>query len=152
MMIIVRFIKKNHRNFFRYTTFELTYVICKTSVFTFVMARVFKFAIIFVIRVFIFDFFFFFLQRWPFVWLRYDLYSLFVNGIIFLFSKLLIFTECSLKDSQKFLMQSSPLCKPSIFSIPLDVYIVDIAYPQGICSPTFDVDNFSRYFLYSCTF
>ena len=69
---------------------------------------------------------------WQFIWLRHDSYSLFPNGIIFFFSKLIIFIAYSLNDSQNFFMQSSPLYTSCWFSIPWNVHIKDIAYLQGI--------------------
>ena len=71
---------------------------------------------------------------------------LFVNGIIFSFSKLIIFIARSLKDSQNFLIRSSPLYTSYLFSTPSNVHIVNIEYPHGICLPTFVVD-FSELFL-----
>ena len=41
----------------------------------------------------------FFLQMLQFIWLRYDLYSSSVNGIISSFSNLIILVVCSLEDS-----------------------------------------------------
>ena len=76
-----------------------------------------------------------------FVWLRYDPYSLLVNGIIFFFSNLITFIVHSLKDSQNFFMQSS-LLYACLFSMPSNDHIVDTEYIQGICSPIFVVDDF----------
>ena len=47
---------------------------------------------------------------------------------------------CSLQDSQNFFMQSLPLHTSRLFSMLLNDDIVDIEQPDGICSPTFDVD------------
>ena len=59
----------------------------------------------------------------------------FVNGIIFYFSTLIFFIACSLKDSQKFFVQS-------------DVHIVDVEYLHGICLSTFVVNNFLELYLH----
>ena len=52
----------------------------------------------------------------------------------------------SLKDSQKFFMQSLPLHTSYLFSIPSNAYIIDIEYSQGMYSPTFVIDDFSKLF------
>ena len=44
-------------------------------------------------------------------------------------------------------MQSLPLYTSCLFSIFLNDDIVDIEKPDGICSPTFGVDEFSKLFL-----
>ena len=44
-------------------------------------------------------------------------------------------------------MQSLPLYISSLFSMFLNDDIVDIEKPDGICSPTFAVDEFSKLFL-----
>ena len=108
------------------------------------MAIVFNFLILFIISAFMFVLF---LTR------VVDLYPYhsscsFVNSIILFFSKLLIFSVCSFRDSQKVLMQCSPLYTLCLFFIPRNVHSVDIENPQGICLLTFIVDNFSRLFLH----
>ena len=61
----------------------------------------------------------------------YDYCCLFVNGIIFFFTKLIIFfIRCSLKDWQNFFMKSSPLYTSCLFSIPSTAHIVGIGYLQ----------------------
>ena len=69
--------------------------------------------------------------------------------MIFFFSKLVIFiivllNLCSLKDSQNFFMQPSPLYTSCLFYIPSNVHNVDSEYLQVICLPTFVLDNFSE--------
>ena len=49
-------------------------------------------------------------------------------------------------------MQSLPLYKLCLISILLKEDIVDIEKPDGICSLTFVVDEFSGLFLYSPIF
>ena len=66
--------------------------------------------------------------------------------------KLIIFNECSLKDSQNFSMQSLPLYTSCLFSMLLNVDIVDIENPDGIYWLTFAVDEFSGLFLHPSTF
>ena len=46
---------------------------------------------------------------------------LFVNGIVFFFSKLIIFFVCSLNDLQSFFMQPSPMYTSCLFSIPCNI-------------------------------
>ena len=59
-----------------------------------------------------------------------------------------MFIACSLKDSQNFFIQSLPLYTSCLFSMLLNDDIVDIEKPDGICSPTFDVDEFPRFYLH----
>ena len=94
----------------------------------------------------------FFLQMWQFTWFRYDSDSSFINGIIFFFSKFIIFIAFSLKNSRNFVIQSLSLYTSCSFSIPLNVHIVDIEYPRRVYSPTFVVDNFSGLFLHPSIF
>ena len=128
---------------------------CSTSVFTSIMAMVPNLVINFIISLFMLQLF---LQMWQFdcVWLRYDLYFSVVNGITSFFLELIIFTECSLKDSKTFhaTFTSPYICtyvlyhQMSISSNWLSArnHIIDIDYLQGICSPIFVVDNFQDYF------
>ena len=68
--------------------------------------------------------------------------------LVFLLLKLIIFIACSLKDSQNFFMQSSSLYTSCLFSMLLNKDIVDIEKPDGICSLTFVVDEFSGLILH----
>ena len=43
-------------------------------------------------------------------------------------------------------MKSSPLYTSCLYSIPSNVHIVGIEYTQGICPPTFAVNDFSKLF------
>ena len=76
----------------------------------------------------------------------------FVNDSIFFLSKLITFVACSLKEQQNFLIQSSPRYELCPFSIVLKIHIVDIDEPQGICSPIFFVEDFSRLFAHPSIF
>ena len=69
-----------------------------------------------------------------------------LTGTFFLISKLITFLACSLKEVQHFFIQSSPRYKVFLFSMLSKDYIVDIEYPQGICSPIFVAEAFSRLF------
>ena len=89
-----------------------------------------------------------FMQMQQIVVFSYDSCCLFVKFIIFFISKLFIFIAWSLKDSQTFLMQSSPLFTSCLFLIPSDVHLVDIDYTQGIRSLTYVVDDFSKSFFH----
>ena len=54
---------------------------------------------------------------------------------------------CSLKDSQNFFMQTLPRYTSCLFSMLLNDNITDIEKSDGICSPTFVVNEFSGLFL-----
>ena len=58
----------------------------------------------------------------------------------------------SLKDSQNFFMQSLPQYTSCVLSILLNDDIVGIEKSDGICSPIFIVDNFSKLSLHQSTF
>ena len=62
------------------------------------------------------------------------------------------FVACSLKEVQNFFIQSSPRYKVCLFSILSKPHIIDIEYPQGICSPIFVVEEFSGLFAYPSIF
>ena len=70
----------------------------------------------------------------------------------FLFLKLIIFIACSLKNPRNFFMQFLPLYTPCLFSMVLNEDIVDIEKPDGICSLTFVMDEFSGLFLHPSIF
>ena len=59
---------------------------------------------------------------------------------------------CSLKDLHNLFMQSPPPYTLCFFYIPSNAHIIDIDYPQGICSAIFVVDDFAGLFLYPSTF
>ena len=69
----------------------------------------------------------------------------------FLFKINYIFREL-LKDSQNFFMQSSPRYQVCLFSVLSKARIVDIEYPQGMCSRIFVVEEFSGLFEYLSIF
>ena len=75
---------------------------CSTSVFALTMTMIFEFTTICIFSVFILKGF---LRMWEFISFRYDAYFLFVSGIIFFFSRWIIFISCSLKDSKNLLVQ-----------------------------------------------
>ena len=66
----------------------------------------------------------------------------------FFFLKLMIYISCSLKDSQNFFIQSLPLYTSCLFSMYLNNNTVGIKKPDGICSPTFVVDELSGLFIH----
>ena len=82
--------------------------------------------------------------------------NLFQKILIFLYAcfqkTLNVSSEHSFKDSQNFFIQSLPLYTSCLFSMLLNDDIVDIEKPDGICSPTFDVDEFSGLFLHPSIF
>ena len=59
---------------------------------------------------------------------------------------------CCLKDSQNFFIQSLPVYTSFLFYMLLNDDIVDIEKSDGICSLTFDVDEFSGLFLHPSIF
>ena len=78
--------------------------------------------------------------------------ALFLKNFIFSFLKSIIFIPCSLKNSQNFFIQSLLLYISCLFSMLLKEDIVDIEKPDGICSLTFDADEFSELFLHPSIF
>ena len=76
----------------------------------------------------------------------------FVKNFIILFLKLIIVIACSLKNPQNFFMQSVPPYTSCLFSMLLNDDIVDNEKPNGICSLTFVVDEFSGLFLHPSIF
>ena len=111
---------------------------CSTSIFSFIMTMISNFTIFFIFQIFVFKFF---LQIQRILAFSYDSCCSFVNNFIFFFLKLVIFIECSLKDSQNFFTQYLPLYTPCLFSMLLNKDIVDIENADGICSLTFVVDK-----------
>ena len=107
-----------------------------------------NFTIFFVFSMFIFKIFFTNVTNFAF---SYDLCCLFVNNFI-LFQKLIVSIACSPKNLQNFFMQSLPLYTSCLFSMVLSDVIVNIEKPDGICLPTFVVDEFSGLFLYPSIF
>ena len=74
----------------------------------------------------------------------YDFSSSFVNGnIFFLFSELITFVACSLKQIQNAFVRSFLQCKIPLFSMLSKNHIGDIEWPQGICSPIFVAEELS---------
>ena len=70
----------------------------------------------------------------------------------FFFLKLIISVACFLKDSQNFFMQSLPLYASCLFSMLLNDNIVEMKKAEGICLPTFSVDDFSGLFIHPSIF
>ena len=112
---------------------------CSTTIFTSILLMVFNFAIIFIIGVFMFKRFLQMLRIFLFL---FDFCCLFVNCVIFFFSKIIIFIACSLKVHKNV----SSLHTSIFFSIPSNVHITDTEYPQRRCSTTFIGDDFQDCF------
>ena len=116
---------------------------CSTSLFTYIRTMIFKFLIIFIISLFMFELF---LEMYQVLVISYNLCCLFVNGVIFFCSKLIIFVVFFLKDSQKLFIQSllivynlkCPYCRHEI--------------PTGSMFTYFFVGDFSGLILYLSTF
>ena len=68
------------------------------------------------------------------------------------FLKLIILTASSLKNSQNFFIQPLHLYTSCLFSMLQNEDIVDIEKPDGICSFTFVVDEFSGLFSHPSMF
>ena len=68
-----------------------------------------------------------------------------VNGNILLFSKLITFVACSLKEVQNFFIQSWPKYIVTLFSILSKPQIIDIEYVHEIISACFVVEDFSSF-------
>ena len=64
----------------------------------------------------------------------------------FSFQNQLYFYCVLLKIPKNFFRQSFPWYKVCLFSIQLNAQVVDIEYPQGICSPIFVVEVLSEVF------
>ena len=67
---------------------------------------------------------------------------IFITLLFFRLIKLIIFIACSLKDSQNLFIKSLPLNTLSFFYMLLNDDIVETQEPDGICSPTFVVNEF----------
>ena len=64
----------------------------------------------------------------------------------------MIFNVCPLKNSHSFFMQSLPLYTSCLLSMLLNDDIGGIEKPNDICSPAFDVNEFSGLFLHPSIF
>ena len=77
--------------------------------------------------------------------------ALLLIASFFLF-EIIIFIVCSLKNSNNFFIESFSLHRSCLFSVLLNEEIVDVEKPDGICSLTFVVDEFSGLFLHPSIF
>ena len=84
MVILIRPPMKNCRDFIRHIKFEITNTVCRTSLFTCVMTMITDFSIIFIFKNLI-------LQIQHSFTFSCDSNSFLVNGIIFFFSKSIIY-------------------------------------------------------------
>ena len=121
-----------------------------TSMFPCIMAMISNFTIFFIFQIFIFKVFF--TNITIFCIFKYYSCFFFVCSFIFFFLKLIICIACSLKDSANFFIQFLPPCTSCLFFMLLNKDIVDIKKPDGICSLTFVVDEFSGLFLHQSIF
>ena len=131
MVIIVGFIAKTYVNFFKYAIFQITYTMCSTCTMRFIVK--------YLSSNFSYEF-------------SYNFFCWFVNNFIFFLLNLIFFIAYSLKDSKNFFMQSLSLYKSCLFSISLNGDIADIEKPDGICSLSFVLDDFSGLSLHSSIF
>ena len=70
----------------------------------------------------------------------------------FFFLNLIISISYSLKDSQKFFMQSLPLHISCLFYLLLNDNITETGKPDRICSSTFAADELPALFLHPSVF
>ena len=120
-----------------------------TSVFSCIMTMISNFMILFIFQIFIFKFF---LEISEICAFSYDFCCSFVNNFILFFLKLIILIPCSVKHSQNFFIQSLTVYMSCLFSTLLNEDIAGIEKPDGICSFTFAVDEFSGLFLHASVF
>ena len=123
VIIMIKSIMKNYKKVFRHTIFSIKYAMHSTTIFPCIMTMISNFTIFLIFQTSIFKFF---LQ------ISNDSCCCFVNNFIFFFLKLIIFIACSFKDSQHFFIQLLPLYASCLFSMLLNVDIVDIEKPDGI--------------------
>ena len=122
---------------------------CSTSLLTCITKIISDFRVFLIFNIFIFKLFFTIIKLFT---LSYEFSCLLVNNFIFFFLKLMIFTECPLKASQNFFIQSIPLHTPCLFSTYLNDDSVDIVKPDRIHSLTYVADDLSGLFLQQSTF
>ena len=81
------------------------------------------------------------------MWLNLDviLGPLLLTVALF-FSKSINFATCYFREMRKCFIQSSTRYRLCLFSILSNAHIVDIEYPETICSPIFVVEDFSGFF------
>ena len=82
----------------------------------------------------------------------YDFCCSVVNNFNFFVLKLIIFIAYSLKDSQNFFMQCLHFHTSCLVSMLLNDDIVEIEKSDGICLPTFLLNEFTRLFLHPSVF
>ena len=82
----------------------------------------------------------------------YDLCCSFVSNFIFFLFDINYLCCVLFQNSKNPFMQSLPLYTLCLFSILLHDDVLDIEKPNRICSPTFDVDEFSGFLLYPSNF
>ena len=126
---------RSYNNFCRYTIFSITYAMCSTSLFTCIRTMIYSFTI-FVSLVSSFLTFFSNIT-YLIIWFCFS----FVSCMIFFFKRLINSTAGSLKNLRNFFMQSLALHTSCLFFIPSNAYVVDIAKPDKICSPSFVAGN-----------
>ena len=118
MVIVTRSIMKNYKNFFSYTIHSIAHAMRSTSIFRCIMIMVPDIATFFIFSLFIFKFFFSNIANFC---IFHDFCCSFVNNFNFF-----IPIACFCKDSKVFYMQSLPLYTSCLFSMLLNVNIVDI--------------------------
>ena len=101
---------------------------CSTSIFPSITVMISNFTMCFILQTSIFNFFFTILQVFVF---SYDPCRSFVNNLILLFFKLIIFIVSYLKNSQNFFIQSLLLHTSCLFSMIQNKDIVNIENLMG---------------------
>ena len=111
---------------------------CTASIFICIMTMILNFVILFILSMFIFKFFFANITDFAF---SYDFCCSFVNNFIYFLFKV------------SYLLRMLPSGFTKLFHVFfLKDDIVDIETPDGIFSPTFLLDEFSRLFLHPSIF
>ena len=133
---------KNCRNFIRHVKFQITNAVCWTSV----VAMISNFSIVCIIKEIFYEIFSANLTYSSF----FVCFLTFCLLLITFFSllNLIILIVCTFEDLQNFFIQPFPRYKVCLFFIWSNPQIVDIEYPQVICSPVLIVENVCGLFVH----
>ena len=133
---------KNCRNFIKHVKFQIANAVCWTSV----VGMISNFSIVCIINDIFYEIFSANLTCSSFFVCFLTLCLLLVT--FFSLLNLIILIACTFEDLQKFFIQSFPRYKVCLFFIWSNPQIVDIEYPQVICSPVLIVENVCGLFVH----